>query len=78
MATLKGDDETGQHGEANMEEVGLNEDTSFTVKIQAPGIEPINFQVLNPITLAVCNLYRGTTSEESCLSVIRPHHYNCV
>ncbi|XP_076130997.1 clustered mitochondria protein homolog [Alosa pseudoharengus] len=45
LATWKGDSDVGQAGDANMEEVSLNEDTSFTVKIQAPGIEPINFQV---------------------------------
>ncbi|KAL2094588.1 hypothetical protein ACEWY4_009307 [Coilia grayii] len=45
LATWKGDSGTGQPGDASMDGVGLNEDTAFTVKIQAPGIEPINFQV---------------------------------
>lgn len=56
LASWKGDSDVGQLDDANLEEVSFNEDTSFTVKIQAPGIEPINFQVLNPITVPVCDL----------------------
>lgn len=58
LASWKGDGDVGQLqlNDANMEEVSFNEDTSFTVKIQAPGIEPINFQVLNPLIVPMCDL----------------------
>ncbi|XP_063058473.1 clustered mitochondria protein homolog [Engraulis encrasicolus] len=45
LAPWNGDSGTGQPGDASIDEVGLNEDTAFAVKILAPGIEPINFQV---------------------------------